>query len=376
MRVFANADAIGFALRGLRHLALLESGLDRARLQIHLLNIQVLASSGSRLQRWPNLRAELSNAVAAAELFDLTADAATAYYLLSVLHQDEGDIAESAATSLRAAEAGRSADAATAAAQLANTARCLLELEFDTGRSRTLLTEAAATLDRSDPKAAELCWGEALLKRWDGVPDTAVTLMEKALQLSRAKEDRWRECKCLAWLAVINLERGNPEASLTCCEELRPLAARMGENGELPFVQALEALARLILRLPDAAHGLAAAVEQLRVFDSKAHLAYVLNAAAEIALADGNFDEAHGAAHGAFVAAEATRRVCEVVNSRALLARVLAAQGDASGAIRWLDPVLTRLGECDGLSARARSAGLLAAEALGLGVPTVDQTLP
>ena len=375
MRVFANEDAIGFAQRGLHHLARMEAGPDRTQLQVHLLNIQVLASSGSRLRRWPNLLTELSKAAVAAKSWDLITEATTAYYLLSVLHQDGGDVTQSAATSLRAAEVGRSADAATAAAQLANTARCLLELEIDTGRSRTLLMEASGVLDRSDPKAVELCWGEGLLKRWDGVLDTAVTLMGEALQLARAKEDRWRECKCLGWLAVINLERGEPEICLAHCEELRPLAARMGESGELPFVLAIEALARLILFLPDAAHGLWSAVEQLRAFDSKAHLAYVLNAAAAMAFEAGNLAQASSAAQDALIAAEATRRVCEVANSRAMLAQILAAQGDSSGASRWLDPILALVREGDGLSSRARAAGILAAEALGLCIPTVGQTL-
>ena len=144
---------------------------------------------------------------------------------------------------------------------------------------------------------------------------------------------------------------------------------------ELPFVQALEALARLVLRRPDAVQGLASAVEQLRAFDSKAHLAYVLNAAAAMAFKAGNFAEASSAAQDALVAAEATRRVCEVVNSRALLARVLSAQGNSAGASRWFEPILARVRDCDGLSARAHAAGLLAAKALGLRIPTVDQTL-
>ena len=330
MRVFANEDAIGFAQRGMRHLMHLEAGTALTRLQVQLLNIQVLASSGSRSRRWPDLLAELSKVAVVAEALDLTTEAANAYYLLSVVHQDEGDVAQSAATSLRASEAGRSADAATAAAQLANTARCLLELEINTGHSRTLLMEAGGVLDRSNPNAVELCWGEALLKRWDGVLDTAVTLMEEALQLARAQEDRWRECKCLVWLAVINLERGEPERSLALCEVLQPLAARMGESGELPFVQAIEALARVILGLPDAADGLWSAVEQLRAFDSKAHLAYVLNVTALLAFEAGNLAEASSAAQDALIAAEATRRVCEVANSRAMLARVLLAQDDCS----------------------------------------------
>jgi DNA-binding SARP family transcriptional activator len=375
MRVFANDEAIDFARRGLRHLARMEQGSDRARLHISLLKIQILASPSSRLLRWPNLLGELSNAVAAAESADLKADVTTGYYLLSVLHQDEGDAVEAQATALRAAEAGRNADAGTAAAILASTARCLIELELDVGRSRTLLAEAGAMFDRSGSKTVELFWSEALLKRWDGLLDAAVPLMEEALQLAREEKDRWRECKCLVWLAAIHFELGKPEASLACCEELRPLAAKMGESGELPFVQALEALAGLILRLPAAARAFESAVEQLRAFDSKAHLAYVLNAAAEIAFDEGNFSEACGAAQDALIAAEATCRVCEAVTSRALLAHVLAAQDDPSGARRWLAPILARLGECDALSARARSAGLRAAQASGLDVQTVDQTL-
>jgi DNA-binding SARP family transcriptional activator len=375
LRVFANDEAIDFARRGLRHLTGMEPGPDRARLHIALLKVQVLASPGSRLLRWPNLLGELSNAVAAAELLDLKADAATGYYLLSVLHQDQGDAARAQATTLRAAEAGRDAGSATAAAQFANTARCLIELESDVGRSRTLLAEAGAIFGQSGSKNAEFYWSEALLKRWDGGLDAALPFMEEALQVARSDRDRWRECKCLAWLAVINLELGEPEATLACCEELGPLAAKMGESGELPFVHALEALARLSLRLPNAAPALVSAVDQLRAFDSKAHLAYVLNAAAEIAFAAGNLSEARAAAQDALVAAEATRRRCEAFSSRALLAQVLAAQGDPSGARGWLDPLLARVAEPDSLSARARSAGLRAADALGLRIPTVDQTL-
>ncbi len=375
MRVFANNEALDFAQRGLRHLARAESGMDRSRLHIALLKIQILASSGNRLRHWPNLLDELSSAVAAAVAADLGADAATGYYLLSVLHQDEGHGAEAQATSLRAAEAGRSADAATSAAQLANTARCLIELELDVGRSRTLHAEAGAMLERSGRKAIDLFWSAALLKRWDGELDAAVPPMEEALQLAREEEDRLRECKCLAWLAAINLERGDPEATLACCEELRPLATKMGESGELPYVQALEALARLTLCLPGAAGGLEAAVQQLRVFDSKAHLAYVLNALADSAFAKGDLFEASRAAEDALVAAEATRRLSEAAVSRALLARVLAVQGDSAGARCWLAPILDSIGKYNGLSARARFSGMLAAEALGLRVPTVDQTL-
>ena len=265
-------------------------------------------------------------------------EAATGYYLLSVSHQDDGDAVEAQATTLRAAEVSRHADTATTVAQLANTARCLIELEQDIGRSRVLLAEANAMSARRGAKTIEMLWSEALLRRWDGILDAAPPLLEEALQLAREGEDRWRECKCLAWLAVINFERGDPDAALACCEELRPLAAKMGESGELPFVRALEALALLTLHQTGAAHDLVSAVEQLRSFDSKAHLAYILNAAAEIAMAAGEFHEACGIAQEALAAAEATRRVCEIVISRALLARALTAGGDVLAARGSLDP--------------------------------------
>ena len=198
--------------------------------------------------------------------------------------------------------------------------------------------------------------------------------MEKALQLARDEEDRWREGKCLTWLAVINFERAEPGATLANCEELRPLVVRMGEGGEPPFVLAVEALAHLALRHPNAARDLEVAVEQLRAFDSKAHLAYILNAAAGIAFEDGNPMAALEAAKNALVAAEATRRVCESVVARSWLARILGAQGDPSGSERWLDPIRDLVEKHDDLSARARSAGLLAMEAHGLRVLTLGHT--
>ena len=96
---------------------------------------------------------------------------------------------------------------------------------------------------------------------------------------------------------------------------------------------------------------------------------------AAIAFEAENFAEAHGAAQSALVAAEAARRMCEVVTSRALLARVLIARGDPSGAKRCLDPILDHVGDREGIGARAHAAWLLAARALGLSVPTMDQTL-
>jgi hypothetical protein len=121
--------------------------------------------------------------------------------------------------------------------------------------------------------------------------DASAALMEGALHLARDEEDLWQEGKCLTWLAIINFERAEPEATLANREE-RPLAVTMGESGEPPFVLAMEALARLKLGHPNATANLEVAVELLRAFDSKAHVAYVLNAAAGIAFKNRNFTAA------------------------------------------------------------------------------------
>lgn len=375
LRLFANEEAIELALRGMHHLSRVKPGKNRAALHIVLLQIQVLASSGTRLRRWPTLPAELREAVAAAQAADLAAEAATGYFLLSVVHQDEGRTAEAREINLRAAAAGRHADILTAVAQLAKTARCLLELESSVDQARAMLAEASALAGSRRSDFIELSWAEALHKRWEGRLDDAAPLAEQALLRARDQGDRWRECKCLAWLARINLERGEAEASLACCRELRQLAGRMGESGDLPFAHALEALSRLALGIPEATAELASAVAQLRSFDSKAHLAYVLNAAAKLALESGRFAAARAAATDALQGAEATRHAWELATARAILARVLVAQGDHAGAKRWLAPVLANMRERDELSAVARAEVLRAVAALDRRTPTLDQTL-
>ena len=94
-----------------------------------------------RFRRWSDTVAEVTNA---AEKLGLHAAAATGHYLLSVLHQEAGDTGKAEASTLRAAAAGRAADETTRAHQLANTARCLLELETEIGRARDLIREATA----------------------------------------------------------------------------------------------------------------------------------------------------------------------------------------------------------------------------------------
>jgi DNA-binding SARP family transcriptional activator/tetratricopeptide (TPR) repeat protein len=372
--VFAHNDAIDFAERGMRHLARVATGAQRTRLQIALLRIQIIASGGNRQPHRGDLLDNLAAVVNVAETSGLASDATTGYYLLSELHYEDGDAAAAASNSLRAAEIGRGADPATAAVQLANTACCLLMLEQDVSRSRALIAEAGAMSDRSDRKSLWLLHGQALLRRWDGELDAAVPLLEQARTLAHRLEDRWEECRCLVWLTMIHLERSDSRASLACVDELLPLASKMGEGGELPFGRVLQALVQARLGQAGAQGRLESALDELRSFDSKARLAYALNAVGELTLADGRFDRVREVAQEALAAARATRRVCEAVRAQALLSCVLAAQGEHSAARACLEPVLEHLGNRDALSEGARQVALRAAAELGLCVQTLVQT--
>ncbi|WOH53593.1 hypothetical protein [Bradyrhizobium sp. sBnM-33] len=123
LRLFANAEATGFAERGLRQVERLAEGAAKLELRIALLKIRVLAAIGPGLRPLPPLAGTIAEATSAAEALGLQAAAATGHYLLSVLHQESGDVRRAQTSTLRAAEAGRAADETTQARQLANTAK-------------------------------------------------------------------------------------------------------------------------------------------------------------------------------------------------------------------------------------------------------------
>jgi tetratricopeptide (TPR) repeat protein len=292
----------------------------------------------------------ISEATNAADALGLHATAATGHYLLSVLHQEAGDTRRAERSTLRAAEAGRAADEKTRAHQLANTARCLLELEAEIGRSRDLLAEAGTIADDLGLDLCELHWARGLLARWDGQEDFAHSSISRALVLARQNEDRWREYKCLTWLAMLAHESGRYADMDADCAELRAVALRVGED-ETPFVETLQALVRLAAQDRRAKDALESALVRLRTVDDKTYLAYVLNGAARIHHKAGRIEAARQCATEALTAASVMQRPSEVVIARA----VLAAVGDKSAECNVGDSGADCSTPLD-LSARARAA--------------------
>lgn len=350
LRVFANAEAAAMAERGLASIDRLAQGTENVRLAIALLKLRVIAAAHPGSRRLPGLVDEIERAIARAEALGLPADAASGLHILSWLRYQANDPEGASAAILAAERMTRKADAATRCQQLANSARCLLEVERDPAHARTLLAEAEGMAEALGLKVIELDWGLGLVARADGDLAGATAAVERALELARWREDHWREYECAVWLATIELEAGHFESVLAHVEDILGVAQRMGESAA-PFAQALGALARRDAGSPE----LAARLEALRAADDKAHLAYALNTAAALAFEAGQAALAETCAREALTAAQAVRRSTEEMVATAWLALAAATAGDQQGAAEWFG----RLPADDAAnppSARARAA--------------------
>lgn len=368
IRVFANAEAVGFADRGLLHLDRLPDGPDPREARIDLLRLKLLAG-GPRLRRSPQLGAAVARATAAAEQAGLAAAAAIGHYLLSVVHQEAGDTDRARDSTFRAAEAGRAAgDRAVRARQLANTARCLVDLETEVQHARELSAEAEQLAEPLGLEFCDLRWVRGLLARWEGVLDEATPPIRHALDLARYEQDRRREHWCLTSLAVTEFERKRFPAVLALCRELSEVGTKLGHE-EIAFSGVLEALAEFSMGIADAEARLARALDQMRVVDDKAGLAYALNAASSIYLRSGRHKEAGDCAWQALTAARAVRRESDEAIARALLVRSDPAR--APEAAQEMAELINLAGQPDRVGARARTAVIEAATACGMPIPTL-----
>ena len=372
LRVFANRQAIAVAEQGIAQLPAIAAGAERIQLTIGLLKLRVVAdaSPGTRQGRQV-LAAQLEHAVAAAEALGLHADAAAGLHILSWLREQSNDIERTLATTLEAERATRSLDQATRCQQLANTGRCLLEVDSDVPRARDLLDEAARLAATLNLRFIEIDWGLALLARVDGEMDVARDRLGAAVSLARLQEDRWREYECLVWLAQLAFEDRQFDAVCGFCELVVQASRRMWDTGA-PFAEVLDALARLHRGEPVAA-ALTAGLAALRDADDKAHLAYALNAAGDLELVAGTLDAARAMSEEALDLARAVNRPTEMAVATAMLARVAARTGDVSR-VRALLASLDEAGASGRLNARALGASMQA-EAEGTGIPTLDSTV-
>jgi DNA-binding SARP family transcriptional activator len=362
LRLLAHADANRLAGSGLQHVGQLAPELA-LRLRLGLLAVQV--HSNQWLRRAHELDAELLRVVSAAERLGMHAEVSRAFYLMSFLGHELGDPARAGARTLQAAHAVRSADAATAQMQLANTACCLALIERDLVHADCLLREAQELgPPRSARASFELCMGIGLLAAFRGEAPVAQASLEQAAEWAARLSDNWRQCMALTRLVRLALESSRPQEAVARCAELAPLVAELSEGSERPFVAALDALARIELGERGAPERADSAIGMLRAIDSKAQLAYVLSASAEHDVAAGRTVAAERRAREAFAAARAVDHRSEMAVARSLLARIAVAAGAHGEAREHVQACDADRGAPLVLSARARLAVLRAAKAL------------
>ena len=369
LRVFANSAAVDAADRGLGHLQQLAPGPERAHAHIALLKVKVFAAASPGIRSRPKIFEDLQKAVETAELMGLRDDdAALGWHMISWSSQRANDTSGARKAILLAEERSRPADERARCQQLANTGRCLLEVEFDIPRARDFLREAGQIAEALKLNLVELDWGRGLVARWDGDLTGAQASMQRALALARLREDRWREMECLVWLAKVAIESEQFGEACALCDEIDAVAAQIGD-GPAPVANALRAIARMMSgdeeREPEMDRTLAA----LRALDDKAQLAYVLNEIAMWRLVHGRRAAASAAASEALRAAEAVQRATEIIVSNSLLARLGAPENEARDSPRSSQAPAKSGAADSSLSARARAFRDRAGAAAGIPTP-------
>lgn len=353
LRMFAYAEAYALAERGTQRVGTLPHAV-RIRLHMALLKIAVHASVAVPDAR--DIDGEISRLTLEAQEAGLAAEVAAGFYLLSFRHHQDGNYAAAHDDTLRAAEAGRGQDAATAARALGNTGRCLALIEREIPRAESMLIEAQALAAKAGVELTDIPWGLGLVRAFAGDYDEAVRLLEAAVGLARREQDHWAECEGLQRLTLIELERNNPGAARDRARELSAVSAKMGEGSEAPFAATLDALAATVLGESSAEDRLEHAIGVLRSIDAKALLSRALTLAAATDLKYGHLERAAIRAEEALLAAEVVGRRSEIVMARVLLTRVALRCGDAAAAERHAQAAATDLRDPHSVAAHAREA--------------------
>ena len=192
-----------------------------------------------------------------------------------------------------------------------------------------MLMEARALAARKGMTHNAIPAALGMLRFHENKLDESVELFKEARTLARARGDRLDEFQANEYLAMIDFERGRPEAARAHCKTLVELGDKLREGSERPFAHALDALCHYALA--DDAAPLEAALEDLRAADAKHRLAYTLTRAALLDVERGRPEVAIARASEALGYAEALDRATEIVLAHAALARARNALADTAG---------------------------------------------
>jgi DNA-binding SARP family transcriptional activator/predicted ATPase len=326
LKLFAYTEAAALAERGGQHCRSLDPQ-TQIWLQLGLLRVWALA--GVTTDRATQLEVEIQQCMAQANRLGLKEAEAIGLEALTILHFNQNKFADFHQHSLQAAEISCKASPATAARLLAFSASCLFEVGQDMERAEALLLEAQSLAARVDLQIADLYAGLAAVYYHKGCYAKARTTMEQAWNQSQAEQDHWRECIHASYLAMLELEVGDPAAALPYCKAMASVAAKIqGEGSEGAIAAALKALANYKLQKTGAEIELQQAIATLRQIDAKRMLSYVLNVAAEADLVSQRLELTVVRAEAGLEVAQIKNHASETASAWAILIHSLVGLGD------------------------------------------------
>ena len=251
------------------------------------------------------------------------------YFMASYVHWMHGHFAGAREEILQSERVARSGDDEEHIVGIAEAARCLAMLERDLTHADAMLMEAQALAARKGMTHNAIPAALGMLRFHENKLDESVELFKEARTLARAHGNRLDEFQANEYLAMIDFERGRPEAARAHCKALVELGDKLREGSERPFAHALDALCHYALA--DDCAPLEAALRDLRAADAKHRLAYTLTRAALLDVERQRPQDAIARASEALGYAEALDRATEIVLAHAALARARKAVADTAG---------------------------------------------
>ena len=315
LRLFAFEEALAVARRGLQM-------TTNTAVQMRLLHIVIMARVATRekVEFMPRI-------VELIEIAKRSGDAKTASLgatILAALYEETNRYGAAVGASKQMAELSRAADPATAAAAMANAARCLVVLHRDIAEAEALLAQARAI----GVESAELPLALGFLDAHLGRTADAIPHLEQAFDAAAREQDHWREWCALYRLVTLALEEGDSAIALRHCQRLRAVAEKMKGGSEAVRSEVVEMLAR---SMAGERIDLTLALDRLRAVDTKSDLAWAL---CLVAARESDVERKRVYATEALEAAEAVQRVSESAIARSILGLPVKPSRDLSARAR------------------------------------------
>ncbi|WOB45345.1 AAA family ATPase [Thermoleptolyngbya oregonensis NK1-22] len=283
LKLFAYAEAAELSLRGIQHCQVLD---QRTRVRLHIELLQVLMFAGVPADRVAPLEAEVQELVQEAHRLGLSEAEMAGLEVLMILNFQYSNFAHVQQHSERVVEIGRLASPLMTARALASSGSCLAEVGREMARAEALLEEARSLAGRVGQESADLYGGLGRVRLHTGSYDEGRELLQRAYEIAQQEQDHWRECWVLSYLAITELEAGDPTAALAYSQAIASVASQIqGQGSESAVADALTALAQYHLQEPNAEAAIDRAIVALRQLDNRRTLSYLLSSAAEVDLA-------------------------------------------------------------------------------------------